>query len=127
MSVGASLRTYESGDTIFRQGDPADSLFLMLHGKVALEVEGGDRPPVTIQTIGRGEILGWSWLVRPHRWRLNARVVKMTEVLKLDGGTVRAALEERPSEAYWFLMRLLPVIAERLENTRLQLSEVHVD
>ncbi|HLM90528.1 MAG TPA: cyclic nucleotide-binding domain-containing protein [Thermoplasmata archaeon] len=118
-------RTYEAGDMLVRDGDPADRFVLVFEGKVALEIVLPDRPRVTIQTIGGGEVLGWSWLLPPHQWRLDARAVKRTRTLELPAPDLKAILETRPTDGYRFLLRLLPVVAERLENTRVQLMDIH--
>jgi CRP/FNR family cyclic AMP-dependent transcriptional regulator len=119
----ARVRSFATGEMLLREGDPADAFFLVLHGKVALEYAGPSPVHRILQTIGRGEVLGWSWLVPPYRWRLDARAVKPTEAILLDAPALRAALDAHPAAGYHFLARLLPVVAERLENTRLQLVE----
>jgi len=121
----AAERSYDAGDLLIREGGPADRFVLIFEGKVALEIVAPDRPRVTIQTLGSGEVLGWSWLLPPHRWRLDARAVKRTRTLELPASELRDALESRPDEGYRFLLRLLPVVAQRLEYTRLQLMDLH--
>ncbi|MGP8072508.1 MAG: cyclic nucleotide-binding domain-containing protein [Thermoplasmata archaeon] len=118
-------RTYVSGEMLVRDGDVADRFVLVYEGKVALEIVLPDRPRATIQTLGGGEVLGWSWLLPPHRWSLDARAVKRTRTLELDAGALTSILESRPADGYRFLLRLLPVVAERLENTRVQLLDIH--
>jgi CRP/FNR family transcriptional regulator, cyclic AMP receptor protein len=125
IAPGATERTYETGAEVVREGAAAAEFFLVRHGKIGLEVGSPDRPHRTIQTVGPGEVLGWSWLVPPHRWHFDARALKPTRVIVLDAGTLRAALADRPEAGYRFLLRLLPVIAERLENARLQLLDLH--
>ncbi|HEV2166276.1 MAG TPA: cyclic nucleotide-binding domain-containing protein [Thermoplasmata archaeon] len=118
-------RSFETGTLIVREGDPADEFLVIFGGKVALEIVLPDRPHRTVQTVGPGEVVGWSWLLPPHRWRLDARALKPTRALGLSATHLRSVLDERPSDGYRFLLRLLPVIAERLENTRLQLLDLH--
>ncbi|MGP8078277.1 MAG: cyclic nucleotide-binding domain-containing protein [Thermoplasmata archaeon] len=118
-------RTFETGTLLVREGDAADEFLLVFEGKVALEILSADRPRTTIQTLGPGEVLGWSWLFSPHRWRLDARALKPTRVLGIGAAHLRSILEEHPADGYRFLLRLLPVIAQRLENTRLQLLDLH--
>ncbi|HEV8049547.1 MAG TPA: cyclic nucleotide-binding domain-containing protein [Thermoplasmata archaeon] len=119
------VRTFEAGALIVREGDPADEFLALFSGKVALEIIVADRPRTTVQTLGAGDVLGWSWLFPPHQWRVDARAVKVTRALGLAAAPLRDLLEERPADGYVFLMRLLPVIAQRLENTRLQLLDLH--
>jgi CRP/FNR family transcriptional regulator, cyclic AMP receptor protein len=118
-------RTYAAGEPMLREGDPADRFVLVLEGKVALEIVLPDRPAITVQTLGAGEVIGWSWLVAPHRWRVDARAVKSTRTLEVPGASLRAALDANPGDGYRFLLRLLPVIAGRLEHTRIQLLDLH--
>jgi len=125
MASKAEVRTYEVGDMLVREGKLAEEFFLVFEGKIALEVGASADPGITVETIGRGEILGWSWLVSPHRWRFDARATKPTKVVAINAATARYALAAHPAFGYQFLMKLLPVIADRLENTRVQLLDIH--
>ena len=118
-------RAFETGDLLLREGDLADEFLLIFSGKVALEVVFPGRPRTTIQTLGPGEVVGWSWLIPPYRAHLDARALKPTQALGISAAHLRSALNDDPSEAYRLLLRLLPVIAERLENTQLQLLDLH--
>ena len=121
----ATEATWEAGEFLFHEGDPARSFYLLFHGKVALELGAPDRPKLTIQTVGPRDVLGWSWLVPPYRWRFDARAVKATRALVLDAEVLREAFEARPEDGYWFLLRLVPVIGERLEMARLQILDIY--
>jgi CRP/FNR family transcriptional regulator, cyclic AMP receptor protein len=121
----AEERGFDTGELLVREGDPADEFLLLFSGKVAIELGPPDRPGGTIQTVGPGEVVGWSWLLPPYRWRLDARALKPTRALALPAEDVRAALDERPADGYRFLLKLLPVVAQRLENTQLQLLDLH--
>jgi CRP-like cAMP-binding protein len=78
-----------------------------------------------VQTVGPGEVVGWSWLVPPHRWRFDARALKASHVIALDGDVVRRALRAHPAWGFQFMVRFMPVLAERLENTRVQLLDIY--
>ncbi len=121
----ASERHFTTGDWIVRDGDPATAFFLVFHGKVALEVATAEKPHLTIQTVGPGEVLGWSWLVPPYLWRLDARALKPTQTLALDAVAFRKVLGAHPAQGFEFLERLLPIVAQRLENTQIQLLDIH--
>ena len=125
LSAMAVRRRFATGAEIVREGSEAREFFLVLSGKIGLEVSSPERPHRTIQTLGAGEVLGWSWLVPPHRWHFDARALKPTEVIVLDAVALRDALAARPEVGYAFLLRLLPVIAQRLENARIQLLDLH--
>ena len=112
-------------DLLAREGTEAELFYVVLEGKVALEIGSGDRPLLTVQTVGPGEVLGWSWLVPPHRWRFDARAVKPSRVVALDAEVLRRTLRTHPTWGFQFMVRFMPVLAERLENTRVQLLDIH--
>ncbi|HEY1198596.1 MAG TPA: cyclic nucleotide-binding domain-containing protein [Thermoplasmata archaeon] len=120
---GSVDTTYDTGELLVREGEVADRFHLIFHGKVAVEVGGSEGIRRTVQTIGPGEVLGWSWISPPYLWQFDGRAVKETRVVSLDATVLRQALESRPVEGYRFLQRLLPVIGQRLENTRVQMLE----
>jgi CRP/FNR family transcriptional regulator, cyclic AMP receptor protein len=121
----ATERSFSPGEYLFREGEPAMAFYLLYSGKVALELEAPDRPRVTIETVGPREVLGWSWLVPPHRWRFDARALKATSALVVDSRRVMEALEDRPEDGYRFLMHLVPVIGERLEMARIRALDIY--
>jgi CRP-like cAMP-binding protein len=113
-------RTY-----LFRDGQQASHFYLIRHGKVALEVYPPQRPPIVIQTVEEGEILGWSWLIPPYKWSFDARAVDQVRAVTLDGTCLRHKCEENHDLGYEFLKRFAYIIDQRLQATRLQLLDVY--
>ncbi len=116
---------FEAGAFLFREGDPADRFFLLRHGRVALEVQVPGRGPTVIQTLGEGDVVGWSWMVPPYRWTFDGRAVELVRAWSFDAVCIRGKAEQDPSLGYELLKRLLPVVVERLQATRLQLLDVY--
>jgi CRP/FNR family transcriptional regulator, cyclic AMP receptor protein len=125
IGVRANDRRFGVDELLAKEGTEADLFYAVLEGKVALEIGSGDRPVLTVQTVGPGEVVGWSWLVPPHRWRFDARALKPTHVVELDGDVVRRVLRQHPAWGFQFMVRFMPVLAERLENTRVQLLDIY--
>jgi len=121
----ASNVRFEAGQQIFREGEEANEFYLIRHGKVALEVYVPGRGSITIQTLGVGEILGWSWLVPPYQWRFDARAVELVRAIALDGKCLRTKCEDDPRLGFALLKRFAHVMTERLQATRLQLLDVY--
>jgi CRP-like cAMP-binding protein len=121
----ASNVRFEAGQTIFREGEPANQFFLVREGKVAIEVYTPDRGAIVIQTVGRGEVIGWSWLVEPYLWQFDARAIESTRVIALDGRCLRGKCDADPRLGYEILKRFAHVMAERLHATRLQLLDLY--
>jgi len=121
----ASNRRFEKGEYLIREGQPADQFFLIRKGNVAVEVNTPDKGPVTLQTIGEGEILGWSWLVPPYRWRFDARARETTLAFALDAKCLRQKCEADHGLGYELLRRFALVMSQRLEAARLQVLNIH--
>jgi CRP-like cAMP-binding protein len=67
----ASNVVFKVGESIIRQGEEANHFYLIRHGKVAVQIRIPGRSPFTVQTLGEGDVLGWSWLLPPYQWRFH--------------------------------------------------------
>jgi len=121
---GANVR-FDPDAYLGREGDPADHFYLIRSGKVSVEIGTPGRGPHSLQTLGEGEVLGWSWLIPPHRWRFDGRALEPVRAVCLDGKCLRAKCDENHSLAYRLLVRFSGVMARRLEAARLQLMDVY--
>ena len=123
----ASNIHFDEGQYIFREGDEANTFYLLRQGKVALQIFSERRGPITVLTLGPGEILGWSWLFPPHRYKFSARVLEPTRAFAIDGQCLRDKAEEDHDLGYDLLKRFAPIVERALEATRLQLINVYQD
>jgi len=121
----ASNVRFKKGDYIFREGDPANTFYLVRKGKVAVEIFAPQREPIIVATLEEGEILGWSWLLSPYQWKHQARAVEDVRALALDGKCLREKCEQNHDLGYEILKRFARIIEQRLEATRLQLLDVY--
>ena len=121
----ASNVSFDAEQYILHEGEEAANFFIIHHGKVALEIFTSDRGPITIQTIGEGDVLGWSWLIPPYHWHYDARAIEPTSAIALDAKCLRIKCEEDHDLGYELLKRFAHVITQRLEATRLQLLDVY--
>jgi len=123
----ASNIVFADGARMFREGDPADVFFLVRHGLVALDAYVPNRGQVTVETVGPGEIVGWSWLLPPYRWHFTGRAVEPVRAVQFDGACLRRKCDEDPLLGYDLLTRFSQVLIGRLQATRLQLMDVYGD
>ncbi len=121
----ASNVRYKKGDYIFREGDPANTFYLIRHGKVAVEISAPQHAPIIVATLEEGEILGWSWLLPPYQWKHQARATEEVRAIALDGKCLREKCEQNHDLGYELLKRFARIIEQRLEATRLQLIDVY--
>jgi CRP-like cAMP-binding protein len=116
---------FAPGEFVLREGEPADSLFLIRAGRVAIEAHAPDRGAICVGTVGEGEALGWSWIVPPYRWHFDARATEITRALALDGACLRKQFEGDHDLGYGILKRFVEVIEKRLTWTRMQLLDLY--
>jgi CRP/FNR family cyclic AMP-dependent transcriptional regulator len=80
---------------------------------------------ITIQTLGPGEALGWSWLFPPYRWHLSARSADITEAVCFGARGLRDYAEENHDFGYDLAMRVGQIMLQRLQATRLLPAEAY--
>ena len=126
LAVGcASNVRFDAGEFVFQEGEEANTFYLIREGRVALEVVFPGRGAVTIETLEGGELLGWSWLIPPYRWRFDARAVKMTRAIALDGKCLRGKCEEDHELGYKLVKEVASSLGQRLDATRLRLLDIY--
>ena len=85
---------------------------------------GRDEAPVAVQVIGRGDVLGWSWLFPPHHWHFGARALEPTTAIFFYGTRLREQCEQDHDFGFEMMKRMTQVVIHRLQATRKQLLSV---
>ena len=116
---------FDAGAQLFREGDEADTFYVVRHGDIAIETFVPSRGPVTIETLGAGEAVGWSWLFAPYRWHFDARALSAVRATAFDGACLRGKCEADPAVSYELMGRFAQLMIERLQWTRLRLLDVY--
>jgi CRP-like cAMP-binding protein len=118
--------TFPTGTRIFEEGQRADRFWLIRDGRVALETRApGSNAPVVLDSLGRGAVLGWSWLFPPYRWHFAASVGEVTSALEFDAAAVREMCQREPALGFQLAMRFTEVVVDRLQSTRLRLLDLY--
>jgi CRP-like cAMP-binding protein len=123
---GSNVR-FADGDVLVREGERADTFFVIRHGGVALETYAPARGAVTIETLDAGEVVGWSWLFPPYRWHFDVRALAPVRATVFDGACLRGKCDADPKLGYDLMSRFAQVLIERLQSTRLRLLDVYGD
>ena len=108
-----------------REGQAADLFFAIRGGSVAVETYVPSRGPITLQTLGEGEILGWSWLFPPYVYQFDARAREAVRATTFDGACLRSKCDADPALGYELMKRVARLVSSRLEATRRQLLDVY--
>ncbi len=118
LSDYAMERTFADGELIFQQGDTANRFYLINSGSVRITSRDTTGTPVEIESVGQGDVLGWSWLFEPRQWQFDAHAVGETKTYFFYGTPLLVQLEENPAMGYELMKRMAAVTIRRLQNTR---------
>ena len=113
--------TFPARHRLFEDGGNATRFWLLRSGHVALDLHVPGQGQMKIETIGMGELLGWSWLFPPYRWAFGAVAANPVEAFEFNARAVRARCESDPVLGYELSTRLAHVVAKRLQATRIRL------
>ncbi len=123
----AMATQFSVGQTILREGDFANRFYLIESGKVELEAGGASGNPVVIETIGAGDLLGWSWMFAPYVWHFTARAVEPTKAIFFYGTILREYCERDHGLGYELFKRMSAVMTKRLQAARTKMLAMHGD
>jgi CRP/FNR family transcriptional regulator, cyclic AMP receptor protein len=112
-----------SGTRLFEEGGTARHFWLIAAGRVALDTLVPGHGLVTIETLGRGDVMGLSWLTPPYVFTFGALCLQPVQAYRFDAAGVRAACDRDPGLGYALFDRFLAVAAHRLQVTRARLVQ----
>jgi CRP-like cAMP-binding protein len=99
---------------LVRRNTPADAFYVVLDGKIGVEIPTPAGPPQYVQSLGPGSVVGWSWLIPPYKWHMDARAVEHTRMLAIDGKRLLARCDADPALGYELMKRFTRLMGERL-------------
>ncbi|ADD43310.1 cyclic nucleotide-binding domain-containing protein [Stackebrandtia nassauensis] len=109
---------YSAGQRLFAEGSPASGFWLLESGSVDIDtpVVGGGR--AVLDTLGPGDVVGWSWLIPPHLWHFGAVATTDITAILLDTERLARVMRNEPDLGFALSTRLCGVLAHRLHATR---------
>jgi len=113
------------GEYLVNEGKAADEFYLLREGRVSLELTAPGSGHISIQTLGKGEIVGVSWLFPPYRWTYDAKAIEPVRAIAIDAACLRRKCEADHDLGYEMMKRFVPILVQRLQATRLQMLDVY--
>jgi CRP-like cAMP-binding protein len=123
----ANVRDFEVQEVVFREGQPAESLYLVVSGNVSLEICASGPGCRQILTLGPGELLGWSSLLDQSCYTARARAVEPTRLVEINVAKLNEISDRDTQFGYELMRRTAVALAKRLSGTRMQLLNVYGD
>jgi len=130
----STVQEFGPEEFIFKQNDAADFLYGLLEGEIELQVVFRDKfletdieyeesvintmhnvdRPLVLETLEKGDLLGWSSMVGNERYTAAAMAVKPTRVFEIKARILRSILDADPDIGYVFMNHLSEMINVRL-------------
>jgi CRP-like cAMP-binding protein len=123
----AHLLDFTPSSVVFREGAPADALYLVSTGSVALEVHVPVRGNIRILTVGPGELLGWSAVLGNATMTATARALEPARLIAFPAAQLRDACSANHELGYHLMRQLASTLSSRLTATRLQLLDAFAE
>ncbi|MEU2671227.1 cyclic nucleotide-binding domain-containing protein [Streptomyces sp. NPDC007164] len=116
---------FDEGTRLFDEGDHADRFWILRSGTVTLDFRVPESPPASIENLGPGELVGWSWLFDPYVWHLGAEAMTHVRTHEFDAATVRMAMDADPAFGSAIGHWVGQVLAHRLQAARTRLLDLY--
>ena len=124
LAMLAEEKRVPAGTIMFRGGDPAAHLSVILKGEVSIQYELGNGELRSVDSLVAGDLLGWSALVEPYRYTAIATAVQNLELASIDAAKLRELCERDPLLGFRLMTQVAKLLAHRLEGARVQLAAI---
>ena len=107
---------------VFREGNEASYLFLVVEGQIALQrplraPHGRRSRRTTVAVCRPPEVVGWSALVWPYKHTLSAVGWESSRLVRVDASLLRRALDMYPEIGYKVMRSLTSLASRQLLKT----------
>lgn len=118
----STTESYEEGDLLFKEGDPASQFYILLKGRIKLTL-GKTGQSVYIVSHA-GEAFGWSSLIERETYTASAECMTAVKLLRFHQEKVLRIVEEDPVNGLLFFKRLAGILGNRLLHSYKVISTV---
>ena len=108
----STTETYDQGNFLFKQGDPASQFFILLKGRIKLII--GETGQSVYIVSHAGEAFGWSSLIGNESYTASAESMTPAKLLRFDQEKILKIIEEDPVNGLVFFRRLAGLLGNRL-------------
>lgn len=121
----AEIQEFPAGGVVFREGQSSSSMYLVIRGNITLEINVPTRGAMQFQTVGPGELLGWTPVLGLGPMTATASAQAPSTLLVLNAAQIRSLCASDLSFGFALMQRIAQVLASRLSATRLLLMDLY--
>ena len=121
----SSVQSFSQGETIFRQGEGANFLYVLIEGMVDLTVRAEEQVDfMTSKVEKEGAVFGSPSLMEPFRYNVTATCLKPANVLVIEAGHLKKMMEDDPKMGMEIMRKLASIYFNRLNELRSGVSNL---
>jgi len=121
----SSVESFSGGKTIFRQGEEATRLYVLIEGTVELTVIAQEQIDFMTSRIDKeGAVFGTPSLMEPFRYNVTATCLRPAKVLLIEAAYLKKRMEEDPSMGMEMMKKLASIYFNRLNDLRSGVSNL---
>lgn len=117
--------SFDAGTRLFEEGRRADRFWIIRTGTVVLDLHVPGRRAAVIESLGHGELLGWSWHFPPYAWHLGAEAMSPVRAFEFDAEAVRTLCAQDDDFGRAIAVWVGRVVADRLHTSRMRLLDLY--
>lgn len=110
---------YSPGYVLFREGEKAKKLYLIVKGQAEAIFNIGEAGQVRVETLSDDEIAGCSALVEPHLYAATERSITDIEVLEIDIESLKKLFQENNQLGLRIYENMIKIMTRRILELRL--------
>ncbi|MEW6377235.1 MAG: cyclic nucleotide-binding domain-containing protein [Thermodesulfobacteriota bacterium] len=113
------IESFPEGKIIFRQGDEATRLYILIEGIIDLTVKTHEKIDFMTSKIDKeGAVFGTASLMEPYQYNVTAICLESSKVLTIEADHVKKSIEEDPRMGMEIMKRLASIYFNRLNDMR---------
>ncbi len=117
---------FDTDEYIIRDRRPADFFYLIHMGTAMIELPLPPSRSNGLYTLVENDIIGWSWLVPPYYWNLDARAISQVDAIEFDAKRLRVLCRQNHDLGFMMSQCFMSIVESRLTAVHLQLSNMYV-
>jgi CRP-like cAMP-binding protein len=117
----AEIEEFEQGEFVFKEGDRAEKIYMVLEGRVSIEITIYPGKMAPVYTMTKGKFFGYPSLLRVRRFTTAARCLDKVKVVAIVADELEKIFKKDCRRGYLVMKRTAELIAQKLSDTRMQL------
>lgn len=125
LSGCGKIMHFDTGDFLLKEGEEANSFYLILKGEVAVESHMPACEPMMVSKCGADNITGFSWLFPPYLNQFDSRALTKVKVIHLNGKCLRGKLDDDHDLGYQLMKQFAQIMLQRMQANRRLIMDVY--